>query len=68
MTPNWRGEVTEPSELVTAVEAAERLGVTKNTVVSWLLRGYLQGTQDAPRRGWRIPASDVDRLAREREE
>jgi excisionase family DNA binding protein len=59
--------VTESSEFVTATEAAERLGVRQSTVVSWVLRGVLQGTQEAYRSRWRIPASEVDRLARKLE-
>jgi excisionase family DNA binding protein len=58
--------VTEPSEFVTAAEAAERLGVTKDTLVHWLLRGYLTGTLQSQRAGWRIPVSEVDPVARER--
>jgi hypothetical protein len=33
--------VTEPSDVVTAVEAAEQLGVDRHTIINWLLRGYL---------------------------
>jgi hypothetical protein len=61
-------KVTEPSKFVTVPVAAERLGVVHSTVVRWLLRGYLQGTQEAPPQSrWRIPTSEVNRLARERE-
>jgi excisionase family DNA binding protein len=61
-------EVTEPSEFVTPREAAERLGVERTMVLNWLVRGVLQGNQEEGHRGrWRIPAAEVDRLARERE-
>jgi excisionase family DNA binding protein len=59
--------VTEPSEFVTVPVAAERLGVAQSTVVRWVLHGYLQGTQEAFGRRWRISASDVDRVARQLE-
>jgi excisionase family DNA binding protein len=52
---------------MTAAEAAKRLGVDRHTILNWLLRGYLHGTMQSQRTGWRISASDVDRLARERE-
>jgi excisionase family DNA binding protein len=65
-TGDQESEVTDTSECVTPREAAERLGVTKNTMASWLIRGLVQGTQEAPRRRWRIPASEIDRVARER--
>jgi excisionase family DNA binding protein len=60
--------VTEPSDFVTVPVAAERLGVAQSTVISWLVRGLLQGTQEEGYRSrWRIPASEVDRVARELE-
>jgi excisionase family DNA binding protein len=59
--------VTEPSEVLTTVEAAERLDVGRRTIIDWLLGGYLQGTLQSKRTGWRIPVSDVDHVARERE-
>jgi excisionase family DNA binding protein len=58
--------VTEPSDFVSAREAAERLGVTKNTVIHWLVRDVLHGTQEAYGGRWRIPESEVDRVARAR--
>jgi excisionase family DNA binding protein len=56
--------VTEPSDFMTA---AEGLGVNRRTIIDWLLRGYLQGTMQSQRTGWRIPVSEVDRVARELE-
>jgi excisionase family DNA binding protein len=58
--------VTEPSDYLTAVEAAKRLGVSRVTIVKWLNRGYLQGPMQSQRSGWRIPVSEVDRLAHQR--
>jgi excisionase family DNA binding protein len=58
--------VTEPTDFVTAAEAAKRLGVDRHTILNWLLRGYLQGTMQSRRTGWRIPVAEVDRVARER--
>ncbi len=50
--------------LLTATEAAQRFGVTSNTVVRWIKTGYLHGRRKGPGRtsGWLVPESEVCRL------
>ena len=50
-------------EWLTVQETADRLKVTPETVRVWLRDGRLKGTQPINRRvGWRIPASEVERV------
>jgi excisionase family DNA binding protein len=55
----------ETERLLTVKEVAERVGVTIATVRRWIkdgrLRGNMPGGQKA---GYRIPASDVERVLR----
>jgi excisionase family DNA binding protein len=55
----------QAERFMTVKDAAERLGVTVNTVRRWVkdgrLRGNMPGGQKA---GYRIPESDVERLLR----
>jgi excisionase family DNA binding protein len=52
-------------EWLTVQETADRLKVTPETVRVWLRDGRLKGTQPINRRvGWRIPASEVERVLR----
>ena len=46
--------------LLTAREAAERLGVEKITIVRWLRSGRLPGIKIGTRGDWRIRASELD--------
>lgn len=46
----------------TAVQAAEKLGVSNITVLRWLREGFLLGEQVAPRAPWRIKASSLIEL------
>jgi excisionase family DNA binding protein len=46
-------------------EVAERLRVNPETVRVWLRSGRIHGSLLADRIGWRIPASEVDRLLRQ---
>ena len=51
--------------LLTVTEAAERLRVNPETIRRMLRDGRLHGVQPVGRRGgWRIPSSEVERLAR----
>jgi excisionase family DNA binding protein len=50
-------------ESLTVPEVAERLKISPLTVRQWLREGKLKGVRlGGPRAGWRIPASEVDRL------
>jgi excisionase family DNA binding protein len=52
-------------EWLTVQEAASRLKVQPETIRVWLRDRRLKGTQPLNRRvGWRIPASEVERLLR----
>lgn len=52
-------------EWLTVQEAADRLKVHAETIRVWLRDGRLRGTQPMNRRvGWRIQASEVDRVLR----
>lgn len=54
-----------PDEWLTVKQAAERLNVHPETVRVWLREGVLKGTMPLKRRiGWRIPASEVERVLR----
>ena len=47
---------------VTVAEAADRLSVCEEVVRRWLRTGKLRGTRLSRRAGWRIAASEVDRV------
>jgi excisionase family DNA binding protein len=49
-------------ELMTVAQVAERLKVNPETVRRWLRAGQMSGTLLGDRAGWRIPASEVNRL------
>jgi excisionase family DNA binding protein len=49
-------------EYLTTAEAAARLRVADETVRVWLRTGKLAGTRLNRRAGYRIPASEVERL------
>jgi excisionase family DNA binding protein len=52
-------------EWLTVQEAADRLKVHAETIRVWLRDGRLKGTQPMNRRvGWRIQASEIDRVLR----
>jgi excisionase family DNA binding protein len=50
------------SESLTVPQAAERLGVTEQTIQRWLRLGKLEGTMLGGRAGWRIPSYSVATL------
>ncbi|HEX8917027.1 MAG TPA: helix-turn-helix domain-containing protein [Chloroflexota bacterium] len=49
-------------ELLSVPEIASRLKVRAETVREWLRSGQINGYNFGGRTGWRIPASEVDRL------
>ncbi len=52
-------------EWLTVQEAANRMKVHPETIRVWLRDGRLRGTQPINKRvGWRIPASEVERVLR----
>jgi excisionase family DNA binding protein len=56
--------VTE--ELLTVEEVAERLKLSQETIRIWLRTGRLRGIRLGTRRsGWRVPASEMERLLTE---
>ena len=48
---------------LTAVEAAQRLGVSDTAVRKWIANGSIQASKHG--RGWRIPTAEVERLWKE---
>jgi excisionase family DNA binding protein len=56
----------EPQEeLLTVEEFADRLSVHEQTVRRWLRNGQINGTMLNRRAGYRIRASEVDRVMRD---
>lgn len=49
-------------EILTVAQVAERMKVNPETVRRWLRAGQLRGTLLGDRAGWRIPASEINRL------
>ncbi len=49
-------------EILTVAQVATRLKVNPETVRRWLRAGQMRGTLLGDRAGWRIPASEVNRL------
>lgn len=54
--------VDESEPTYTALEAAEKLGVSNITVLRWLREGFLVGEQVAPSAPWRIQLGAMARL------
>jgi excisionase family DNA binding protein len=53
----------EGDRLLTVGEVAERLRTTPETVRRWMRAGRLNGVRlGGTKLGWRIPASEVERL------
>src|SRR4051794_40291166 len=58
-----RGETTcEQDKWLTLVKGATRLQLTEDTIRRWCQSGKLQATLLSRRAGYRIPASEIDRL------
>ena len=51
------------NSFMTAVEAAEQLGVSDTAVRKWIANGTIQANKHS--REWRIPLSEVERLRQE---
>ena len=49
-------------ELLTVAQVAQHMKVNPETVRRWLRSGQLRGTLLGDRAGWRIPASELQRL------
>lgn len=49
-------------DLLTVADIAVRLRVTEETVRDWLRTDQLSGYNFGGRAGWRIPASEIERL------
>lgn len=56
-----RGQAESP--WMRSTEAAERLGVSRNTVKKWARTGYLRGARQDPDGWWRIPRASVEHVA-----
>jgi excisionase family DNA binding protein len=54
--------MAERETMLTVDEAADRLRVHAETVRRWLRSGKLRGNLLSERAGYRIPASEVERL------
>ena len=48
---------------IRSTEAADLLGVSRNTVKKWARTGYLRGSRRDPDGWWRIPRASVLRVA-----
>ena len=46
-----------------STEAAEALGVSRNTVKKWARTGYLRGSRRDPDGWWHIPRASVEHVA-----
>lgn len=57
--------MTTPAQFLTVPQAAERLGVVPDTILKWLIRDFLHGSQATWRGRWKIPLSEVERIERE---
>jgi len=56
-------EIIMSQSVLTVPEVAERLRLNEETVRRWLRTGKIQGVRlGGTRAGYRIPASEVDRL------
>lgn len=55
--------VTLPTAWLTSTEAADILGVSRNTAKKWARTGYLRGSRRDPEGWWRIPRASVERVA-----
>ena len=54
----------EGEQLLTVADVADRLRIDPETVRVWLRTGKLRGSRIGGKRaGWRIPKSEVERLA-----
>ena len=49
-------------DLLTVPDVASRLRVSEETVRSWLRKNELSGYNFGGRTGWRVPATEVERL------
>jgi excisionase family DNA binding protein len=54
-------------QLLTVSEVAKQLRISENTVRTWLRSGHLNGARPGGTKiGWRIPASEIARIMRDR--
>jgi hypothetical protein len=60
--PSREAPVEIPPRKLTAVEAAERLQVTVETINGWCVAKRFPNAQALGRAGWRIPLSDIEAL------
>ena len=55
----------QSEEMLTVTEAAKRLKISQETVRIWLRGGKMRGHRlGGDKIGWRIPASEVERVLR----
>ena len=55
----------EGEQLLTVADVADRLRIDPETVRVWLRTGKLRGSRIGGKRaGWRVPASEVERVLR----
>ena len=50
----------QDEHVYTVEQAAERLGISRRTVVHWIERGLLQGSQITPGAPWRVELTEED--------
>lgn len=59
--PGTAGSKLEGDHVYTAEQAAERLGVSRDTVIRWIEAGLLRGSQMTAGAPWRVERTEQDR-------